>query len=113
MLKNFLLLTAFSTFVVIVIVSLDVFHKYQISSLKENTQRRVVSISPNFDTETIEGLRERVPISATIEGKSGIISEDTSTGAKVTPTPSPTTLPSIIPTSSLQQQPTASGAASQ
>lgn len=111
MLKNFLLLTAFSTFVVIVIVALDVFHKYQVSSLKENTKRRVVSISPNFDTDTMESLRNRKPIIVGLEGKSAVVSEDSSSGT--TPTPSPTSTLSPTPTTILLQQPTASESASQ
>ena len=106
MLKNFLLLTAFSTFVVIVIVGLDVFHKYQVSTLKENTQKRVLPISPNFDNDTLEGLKKRIPISVSLEGKSSVVSEDTSSGGTPTPTPSS----ALTPTGSLlQQQVTASG----
>lgn len=86
MLKNFLYLTAFSTFVVIVIVALDVYHKYQVSSLKENTKRRVVSISPNFDDKTLESLKNRVPITVSLEGKSTVVSVD-SKSAQLTPTP--------------------------
>ena len=86
MLKNFLYLTAFSTFVVIVIVALDVYHKYQVSSLKENTKRRVISISPNFDEKTLESLKSRVPINVTLEGKSTVVSVDSKSG-DLTPTP--------------------------
>ena len=86
MLKNFLYLTAFSTFVVIVIVALDVYHKYQVSSLKENTKRRVISISPNFDEKTLESLKSRVPINVTLEGKSTVVSVDSKSGV-LTPTP--------------------------
>lgn len=97
MLKNILLLTAFSTFAVIVIVAFDVYHKIQISSLPENTKKRVIPIAPNFDTKTLDSLKSRVPIVVSIEGKSQVVSEDTKTA---TLTPSPT----ITPTLSLTQQ---------
>lgn len=90
MLKNFLLLTAFSTFVVIVIIALDVYHKIQVSSLPENTKKRIIPIPSNFDTQTLESLKTRKPISGNIEGKSAVVSEDTKNPTSPTPIPTVT-----------------------
>lgn len=89
MLKNLLLLSAFSTFVVIVIVGLDIYHKSQISSLPPSTQRNIVPITPAFDKETLEGLKKRAPVEVNLTEKSTIISEGTR-DASTNPTPSPT-----------------------
>lgn len=103
MLKNLILLTGFSTFVVIVIVSLNVYHNYSLSSLPGTTQTHVTSISPNFDKKTLETLEKRTPISVSLDEKSKVVSEDSkststlptesdessSTGAKLAPTKTP------------------------
>lgn len=88
MLKNLLLLAGFSTFVVIVIVALDIYHKSKVSSLQPSTQRNIVPITPTFDKKTLEKLKSREQFSVDLREKSTIISADTqSTTASPTPTP--------------------------
>lgn len=101
MLKNLILLTGFSTFVVIVIVSLNIYHNHSLSSLPGTTQKHVTPISPNFDKKTLETLEKRSPISVDLDEKSKVTSEDSpsattptdenesgSGAAKLTPTQS-------------------------
>lgn len=76
MLKNLLLLTGFSTFAVIIIVGFNIYHNLTISSLPDTTQIRIIPIKPTFDKETITKLRDRVPLSVSLIGKSEVVSED-------------------------------------
>lgn len=76
MLKNLLLLSGFSTFAVIMIVGLNIYHNYSLSSLPNTTQIHVVPITPTFDKKTLDNLKKRTTVESTIEGQSGIISED-------------------------------------
>lgn len=76
MLKNLILLTGFSTFVVIVIVGLNIYHNNSLSSLPGTTQKHVTSISPNFDKKTLESLEKRTPIATDLSEKSKVVSED-------------------------------------
>ena len=97
MLKNLLLLSGFSTFVVIVIVGLNVYHGSVTSKVPSITKVRVVTIPNNFDIKTIDELKKRTPVIVSLKGKSGIVSEDTKKASgSATPiriTPAPTILP--------------------
>ncbi len=76
MLKNLLLLSAFSAFCVIIIIGLNIYHGYTLSSLPSTTQKRVVPITPTFDKDTIEKLKERKNVSANLSEKTKVVSED-------------------------------------
>lgn len=107
MLKNLLLLSGFSTFAVIVIIVLNVYHDYSLSSLPASTQAHVIQIPSSFDKKTLNELKKRKPINAIIEGKSGIISDDSKeTGVNISPTTT------ITPTPITQTSKTASPSAS-
>lgn len=86
MLKNLLLLSAFSTFAVIIIIGFNVYHNYTLSSLPNLTKKRVVSIPASFDKETLDELKIRTPIVVDLFEKTKVISED-SQGLSSTPTP--------------------------
>lgn len=89
MLKNLLLLTGFSTFVVIVIVGLNVYHNFTLSSLPKTTQQKIIPIEPNFDKKTLESLKKREQIRVSINEKSSVVSDDskqTGTTVSVSPT---------------------------
>lgn len=103
MLKNLLLLTAFSTFAVIVIIAFDVYHKIQVSSLSENTKVRVVPIPSNFDIKTIGSLKKRTPISVSLIDKSSVVSEDSKSPAS-NPSPTPEEGSLVAPTIAVSQQ---------
>jgi hypothetical protein len=92
MLKNLLLLSGFSTFAVIIIIGLNVYHNYSLSSLPASTQTHVIPIPSSFDKKTLNDLKKRKPINVVIEGKSEIVSDDSKeVSASLTPgTPTPT-----------------------
>lgn len=96
MLKNLLLLSGFSTFVVVVIIGLNIFHNNTLSSLSEHTQQHITPIVSSFDSQTLNELKEREPISVSLTTKSSIISDD---ARPVTDTSTPTPSPSTNPTS--------------
>lgn len=103
MLKNLLLLTGFSTFVVIIIVGLDVYHKYTLSTLPPKTQKNIVPIESKFDKTTIDSLKKRTPVPVNLQERSSVTSEDSEeTTSSPTPGVSPTLSSSgsgvIIPT---------------
>ena len=87
MLKNLLLLAGFSTFVVIVIVGLNVFHDHEVSSLPSSPQIHITAITPNFDVKTLNNLKKRSAISVSLQEKSAVVSED-SKQTTTLPTPS-------------------------
>lgn len=87
MLKNLLLLSSFSAFVVVVLIGLEIYHNFSTSSLSSRTQTRIESIPPNFDKETLESLKERVPVVVDLSESTNVISEDTQ-GSPSIPTPS-------------------------
>lgn len=88
MLKNLLYLTGFSTFVVIVIIALDVYHNYELSQLPPITQKNIIPISKNFDTKTLDELKKREAITVNLQNKSTVVSEDSKdTTSSVTPSP--------------------------
>lgn len=87
MLKNLVILSGFSTFAVAVIIGLNIFHNYTLSSLSQTTQVHVVPIPPSFDKKTLNDLKKRTPITVSIDSKSEVVSED-SKSTTVSPTPS-------------------------
>lgn len=112
MLKNLLLLSGFSTFAVIIIIGLNVYHNYSLSSLPQSTQTHVSPIPESFDKKTLDDLKKRETINVVIEGKSEIVSADSkeTNTTTITPTPSIQTTPiasiSATPTVTLQILPT-------
>jgi hypothetical protein len=86
MLKNLLLLSAFSAFAVVVIIGFNVYHNFTLSSLPSITKKRVVAIPATFDKATIEELKKRKPITVDLFEKTQVVSEDAQ-GLSTTPTP--------------------------
>lgn len=76
MLKNLLLLSLFSAFVVVVLIGLEIYHNFQTSSLTSRTQTRVIPIPPTFDKETLEELKTRQAVQVNLSEKTNIISEE-------------------------------------
>lgn len=94
MLKNLLLLSGFSTFVVVVIIGLNIYHDHELSSLPSSTQIHVTAITPNFDKKSLDQLKKRVSNPVNLQEKSGVVSEDSKKTGLVAATPTPTvTLP--------------------
>lgn len=76
MLKNLLLLSGFSTFAVVIIIGLNIYHGFELSSLPSTTQAHVVPIPSTFDKKTLNELKKRVPINVNLQEKSSVVSED-------------------------------------
>lgn len=97
MLKNLLLLSGFSTFVVIVLVGLNVYHSLVTSKVSSITQIRIVPIPSAFDSKTIDELKKRTPMIVSLREKSAVVSEDTKkatdSAVPAIQTPAPTILP--------------------
>jgi hypothetical protein len=91
MLKNLLLLSGFSTFVVIIIIGLNIYHNFTLTALPASTQKHVIPIPQSFDKKTLSELKKRTPIIINLQEKSAVISEDTKEGTPLSPTPSITT----------------------
>lgn len=89
MLKNLLLLSAFSAFAVVVIIAFNIYHGFTLSSLSSVTQKRVFPITPTFDKETIDKLKERENVNVNLSDKTKVISEDRE-GQLITPSPAET-----------------------
>jgi hypothetical protein len=94
MLKNLLLLSGFSTFAVIIIIGLNIYHNHELSTLPSTTQVHVVSIPGSFDKKTLNNLKKRVPINVDLLEKSSVVSEDSKKTGTTTPTTTPT--PTIL-----------------
>ena len=107
MLKNLLLLSGFSTFAVVIIIALTVWHNYQLSSISQTTQAHVVPIPASFDKKTLNDLKKRKTIDVVIGGKSEIVSSDSQDASTITVTitPSPTIQTTLI--ASVSATPTA------
>lgn len=90
MLKNLLLLSGFSTFVVIVIIGLNIYHDHKLSSLPSSTQTHVTSIPANFDKKTLDELKKRVSTTVSLQEKSNVVSEDSKQTGLISTTPTPT-----------------------
>ena len=90
MLKNFLILSGFSTFVVAVYIGLNIFLSSKDSTLPIKTQTQINTIPSTFDTKTLNSLKKRVPISVDLQEKSNVLSDSKT---KTLTTPSPTDIP--------------------
>jgi hypothetical protein len=62
MLKNLAYLAAFTTFVVLVWIALTIYNIFNASTINSNVTEQIIPISPNFNTQTIDGLRSRIQI---------------------------------------------------
>lgn len=76
MLKNLLLLSGFSAFAVIVILSFNIYHNYTISSLPKSTQKKVINIPSTFDKKTLSELKKRSAFPVDLFEQTKVLSED-------------------------------------
>ncbi len=82
--NDILILLIPSMLVVILWVVFSIYHNYVTSTIPENLNTQILSISPDFDLKTIENLRKRdvvIPIYQLNTLKTG-------TGSEPNPTPS-------------------------
>lgn len=74
MLKNLILLFAFSTFVMIVWVSMSIYHSSVATRITPANQIKIEPIEPLFDTKTLEQLSSREKIDADLNKKTSAVS---------------------------------------
>lgn len=105
MLKNITYLSIFTTFVVLVWISLTVYHSFTASTITRDVDIQILPLSPTFNTSVIESLQAREPLpvnlSITISTSSAITAPIPSAAPSVAPAPSikPLVKPSETPTS--------------
>lgn len=87
MLKNLILLTGFSTFVVFLMIALNIYHGRQLSSVPQTTQTHSAPITPAFDKKTIDSLKKRIPVDANLQEKTQVVTEDSAQGSVVKTSP--------------------------
>jgi len=112
MFKNLILLSGFSTFVVIAIIALNIYHARTDSTLSPLTKERSTPIDATFDQQTLQELRSRNAVPVDLTSRSGVITQDeldATQGATiarptvtVTPTPPIITAPAIPATQAAQ-----------
>lgn len=103
MLKNLLLLTGFSTFAVVVIVGLNIYHTRVTSTTPPATRAKIISIDPSFDSKTINELKKRSTISENLTDKPTILLSDSLDTASSSPTIAPT--PTAVQPTTAQIEP--------
>lgn len=89
--KIILILSSFFIITVFWIIS-NVYHNSVASTISEALGIRILPISPNFDTKTIEKLKKRESVSSVVENKTP---SPITTGSASTPTVS--LIPSPVP----------------
>lgn len=62
MLKNLILFSGFTLFVVATWIGLGIYHNTTTSTVSQTTNLRVLPITPSFDKDTIDELKERKEI---------------------------------------------------
>lgn len=101
MLKNLAYLAAFTTFVVLVWISLTIYNIFNASTINSNVTEQIIPISPNFNNQTIEDLRSRLQIPVDL-GQN--IATQSASPTPTPPLPTPTQSQSILlptPTTSI------------
>ncbi len=76
MLKNLILLFAFSSFVTFVWIGTSVYHNTITSKISQSNQIRIEPIDPSFDMETLQSLTSREEVTVNLSDQLTIISED-------------------------------------
>lgn len=62
MLKNLVYLAAFTTFVVLVWISLSIYHSIKSSTITADVGLQIVPLPPTFDKSVIDGLSKRLQV---------------------------------------------------
>lgn len=92
MLKNLLLLSAFTTFVVAVWIGLTIKHNLTDTTISKPTQSHIIPITPGFDIKTISELKKRDTINASLANQTEILAKNSTKSALQN------TLDSVFPT---------------
>lgn len=100
MLKNFILLFGFSTFVTIVWIIATIHHNSVTSKISPVNKSRIAPIESSFDKKAIDGLKTKENIRANLSESANIITDPDSIVASKSSTieiPTTTQTPTITP----------------
>lgn len=92
MIKNLLILSGFTAFVVFLWIGLTVFHNSVDTQIPVTTQSRIVPITPSFDTTTLDSLKKREVVQTNLASEAQLLNDSaTKSSSIVTPFSVPTT----------------------
>lgn len=67
MLKNLLYFAIFSTFLVLVVIGLNIYHNFTTSTVSSDASIQIIPITPSFDVKTIKMLKSRTGIPVNLQ----------------------------------------------
>lgn len=85
--KDILLLAVPSVFFVLFWIGFGIYHHYRIPTTSEDLNTQVSDISPNFNTDTVSNLKQRLQVAPLYQ---------MSTTITTTPSPTPTPTPTFL-----------------
>lgn len=101
MLKNLVYLAGFTTFVVLVWISLSIYHSIKSSTITADVSLQIVPLSPTFDTSVIDSLTGRLQVPVDLSSQLiATKSAESSVSAILQPVQVPPPQESPIPTPS-------------
>lgn len=100
MLKNLLYFAIFSTFLVLVVVGLNVYHNFTTSTVANDTSIKIVPITPSFDIKTIKMLESRLSIPVNLSEQVSFPTSAPAFPDTLSPTPRITAAPTPVTTQS-------------
>ena len=87
MIKNLLILSGFSAFVVFLWIGLTLYHNSVDTTIPASTQQKVIPITPTFDKETLEALKKREAIQSNLGNQAQILNDSATISAGVNSIP--------------------------
>lgn len=98
--KKEIVLILTSIFVISVIwIIFNVYHNLITSTIPETLSKKILPINPDFDTKTIEKMKERKKVSPLFENKTiSKVATSSAITPSISPLPSPTITQPISPT---------------
>lgn len=91
MLKNFVYLTIFTTFIVIVWIGVTIYHNISTTTISEVAQIQIAPINPTFNKATIANLKKRKQIEADLSRSITVVTDE-----NLTPSASDSATQSLI-----------------
>ena len=75
MIKNLLILSGFTAFVVFLWIGLTVFHNSVDTQIPTTTQKRIIPITPAFDIKTLDALKKREIIKTNLTSQPQLLND--------------------------------------
>lgn len=89
---DFFLILVGGTILVIAWIVFSIIHNYQTSTLSSGVITQTIPIAPNFNTNVLEKLKQRLMVSPDFN-----LTKISATQAGILPTPTPTPTPALTP----------------